>query len=1267
MTALKEFAQFLTLNTAGLAQTHAQLLAQQNTNYQSIPEDSRIASARKLLKAVVEACQLQTFDPLTTLFNENVTDGPRRWTKDIVPPDPLAEVEALGQTLTPVVTNLEAGKFLWQMLADARAAVPQPIKDAPAPSPAPQTESVTKTAAIDPRQISQALRKQQEEHQIILNAVPAMIWYKDTENNILRLNKQAAESMGLPIEEVEGKSVYELNPAEAEAYHKDDLQVIESGQPKLGIVEPLITAQGKKRWLQTDKIPYRDEQGNINGVIVFALDITERKQLEEQVQESLERRARQVQTSTEVAQEIAAAPALDDLFRRVVTLVQERFGYYHAHVYTLTGDDLVMQEGTGQAGQKMKEAGHKIAFDAEKSLVARAARSGKPVLVPDVSKEPAWLPNPLLPQTKSELAVPIKLQDNVLGVLDVQSDAVQGLSPEDEILLTGLCGQIAVAINNRQIETERRQTQVVLRESEEKYKELVDSLPVGIYRSVAQSDGTFIEANPAIVTMFEAGSVEEFLKHKVSDLYQNPEDRETFRKRMLKFGFLKDEELRLKTLKGREIWGAVTAILRTDSDGQSYFEGIIEDITERKWIEKALRESEQKYRSILENIEDGYYEVDLAGNLTFFNDALCKVLGYPADELMGMNNQDFSDEENAQKVYRAFNRLYKTGQPVSGVEWQIIKKDGTKSYIETSASLIKNAAGEVIGFRGIARDITERKQAEEALRKSEERYRLLLESSPDPVALYNARGEATYVNPAFVQTFGWRENELQGQPLEFIPEENWLETQIGQKRVSEGEQVEVETRRRTKDGRVLDILLSASPHKDEAGNYAGMVAIFRDITERKQAEESLSKALSETQALYETSQAVTGATSTEEMLSGLLEALNNNGIAVGANSISFSLIETDEAGEPEWGELVAWWCKDEDGPPYPVGTRFYLKEMKTANTWIADPSTPVLISDGQSDEREDEAFVQETGIFARAILPLSVAGRWVGALSINWREPHYFTERDTRLYRVLMGQLASAVESQRLFEQAQQRAALLEKLSKIEVALSRAVTEEEILAALSPAVGDDHTASLRINYTDLDESGQPTGFYPVAIWQDGATQPNDPTLNQFHTLHSLPMADTLLESPDSPVFISNVQADPHVSQNIKTIATQLGFGAMVIMPLLSAGRWQGILSFIWPRPREFPSDERLIFQQLQEPVAAVVASRRAYLTQEESRTQSERRAQQEQTIREITEKMRSAVNLEQLVKITATELGQHLSAEYAMVDLGVDDTSSPSNQPNGNK
>jgi PAS domain S-box-containing protein len=139
-------------------------------------------------------------------------------------------------------------------------------------------------------------RRQRDELRLIFDRMPAMVWYKDRDNNVLRVNAAASASLGRTIAEIEGRSTYELFPDEAARYHQDDLEVIRSGEPKIGIVEQLQVAGGEKRWIRTDKIPYRDEHGAIVGVIVFVVDIDDQKRAEqalERARDTLEERVRE--------------------------------------------------------------------------------------------------------------------------------------------------------------------------------------------------------------------------------------------------------------------------------------------------------------------------------------------------------------------------------------------------------------------------------------------------------------------------------------------------------------------------------------------------------------------------------------------------------------------------------------------------------------------------------------------------------------------------------------------------------------------------------------------------------------------------------------------------------------------------------------------------------------------------------------------------------------------------------------------------------------
>jgi two-component system NtrC family sensor kinase len=263
--------------------------------------------------------------------------------------------------------------------------------------------------------------------------------------------------------------------------------------------------------------------------------------------------------------------------------------------------------------------------------------------------------------------------------------------------------------------------------------------------------------------------------------------------------------------------------------------------TLRRKDEETLRENEEKYRSILESIEEGYYEVDLAGNLTFFNDSIYRVIGYPRVELMGMNYRQYTNQENAKKLFQAFNEVYRTGKANKACAYEIIKKDGTKSYVTASISLRKDLSRKKIGFRGIIWDITERKLSEETLRQSEEKYRNLLDNASDAILLVNEARDLLEVNRRAEELLGYTRKELLGINIAKIhPEEERERIINGFGEINKkGLGIVNNTAVLRKDGTTVSVDISGSVI-EYSGNKV-IQEIFRDITERKQIEKELYK------------------------------------------------------------------------------------------------------------------------------------------------------------------------------------------------------------------------------------------------------------------------------------------------------------------------------------------------------------------------------------------------------------------------------------------
>ena len=371
-------------------------------------------------------------------------------------------------------------------------------------------------------------------------------------------------------------------------------------------------------------------------------------------------------------------------------------------------------------------------------------------------------------------------------------------------------------------------------------EDIISNVGVGIY---VLQQGKFVYVSSLYKKL--SGYLDKELIGLKSLDYIHPEDREITRQNAIKA--LKRErsepyEYRFIKKNGEIMW-ALEMVSSVKYRGKRAVLGSFMDITERKIMEESLHKSEEKYRSILENIEEGYAELDLKGNLVFFNDALCRIHGYTREETMKMKNyRTIMDDDNAKKMFYYYNKAYSTGQSLKEVEYEIIAKGGQRRYLETSITPIKDPKGKIRAFRGILTDRTERKKTEEALRQSEQRYRTILEEMDEAYFEVDLAGNYTYVNDAICRLLGYPQEELLGTTFrkQVNEEDTALLYDAFGKIFATGKPVrDIAYKAIRKGGEIRYSEITGFPIQNQKGEVIGFRGIGRDVTERKRMEEAL--------------------------------------------------------------------------------------------------------------------------------------------------------------------------------------------------------------------------------------------------------------------------------------------------------------------------------------------------------------------------------------------------------------------------------------------
>jgi len=591
----------------------------------------------------------------------------------------------------------------------------------------------------------------------------------------------------------------------------------------------------------------KDSKGDIN-IVVFLKDITDRRKAEEALRRS-EETSRQLSQENAVMAEIGRIVSstlnIEEVYGRFAEEVRKVIPFDRVSVNTMNPDRASITI-TYVSGVKIRDAQEGTLVTMESPFYEDIVNRRSSVLIQteDETRLAERYPNfvrHFRAGLRSMIATPLISQDQLTGILHIQSLKPNAYAESDVRLAERVGNQIAGAIANARLFIERKRVEEALRENENRLQALLDASPIGI--SWADMNGNIKYTNRKFCQLFgytvdDIPTVAEWRRLA----YPDPAYRDAVPSLIAKLTEAQKQ--------GREIRPIEMTV--TCKDGTTrYVEqmgtfvsnrilSIYNDLTERKKMEEALREREEQYRTLLETMEEGYYEVDLKGTFTFFNEALRKMHAHSKEEMLGMSNRQYMDEATANKVYKIFNQVYKTGQPGKIFEWEITRSDDKKAVVESSVYLIRNAEGVPIGFRGITRDITERKRMEDALRESENKFRSLVEHSIVGVYLIQD-GVFKYVNSRVAEIHGYEIEEMvdkMGPNQATLPEDlSIVEGNIGQRMKGEEGSIHYEFRIVTKSQeiRYVEVFGSRTMYQGRPA----VIGTMLDITDRKKAEEAL--------------------------------------------------------------------------------------------------------------------------------------------------------------------------------------------------------------------------------------------------------------------------------------------------------------------------------------------------------------------------------------------------------------------------------------------
>lgn len=812
-----------------------------------------------------------------------------------------------------------------------------------------------------------------ERYRELADSISDVFFAMDRDLRYTYWNKASEELTGVSPKDAVGKSLYELFPdIRGTKAEQTYLQVLTTRQPSSTVQQYQI--RGENRTFEINAYPTRE------GLSVFVKDITDRKKTEETLRKS-DARFRSLVEGTGVPIGIID---LAGKFTYVNKALADLLGY--------TAQEL--------AGRPFFEFLH--SDDRERVIDTFLEGVSTSKEAPEVEFRVIRKDG----QVRHLVSKPTKFE------IDGETVGFQALIMD---------------ITERMLSEQKLRLQ----------SEITENMFEGVVLTGA-GDGVIVYANPRFEKMFGYGPGE-LIGKNISTINaptngKSPVNVAGEIQASLKEYSVWSGEVRNIKKDGTHFWCRAKVSTLESSEYGRIWVATLEDITERKRAEEALRQSEERYRVINENMSEGVWLMDMNLKTTYISPSVTRARGYTLEELYALPLDKHVTPDSLKLALEALQEALsevKTKQtdrpPTRTLELEFYRKDGSTFWSEDTFTFLMNSNGEPAGILAVGRDITERKRIEEKLKQSEDRFRGIAERSFDAILTVDLEGRITYASPALERMTGYGQNEVIGASFRrFLPESEISRGIRILSQAIEGEIAEsVEANILKKDGSIARLEFHASPILSD-GKLTGFQGIARDVTERKRAEEALRRRAEELATLQATVLDITGRHDLPKLLETIVERAAR---LLGAPAGGMYLCD------PEKQEAR---CEVSYNTPHDY-TGTVLKYGEGAAGRVAETGRPLIVDDYRLWEGRAAVYEKDKPFSAVLSAPMMWQGRVTGAINVmEESKARHFTQTDLELLMLFANHAAIAVENARLLEQEKRHA---DELARYSTDLEQLVAE----------------------------------------------------------------------------------------------------------------------------------------------------------------------------------------------------------------------------------